>query len=105
MENSPVKIDFGSHEILTSPNKIEIEDFEGWVQERGLYFPSDWDSAYVTPFTMQDPGEPENKGALLLANYGKGTYAYSGISWFRLLPAGVPGAIKIFVNLIEQGND
>lgn len=105
VENSSVKLAHGSHEILTSPNKIELEDFEGWVQERGLYFPSDWDSAYVTPFTMQDPDEPENRGALLLANYGKGTYAYSGISWFRLLPAGVPGAIKMFVNLIEQGNE
>lgn len=105
VEDSPVKIDQGSHKILNTPNKIGLQDFEGWVQERGLYFPGDWDDNYVTPFTMQDPGEPENQGSLLLADYGKGTYTYSGISWFRLLPAGVPGAIKIFVNLIEQADE
>jgi len=105
VENSPVKLLEQSHQILTVPNSITLADFEGWVQERGLYFPGDWDSKYVTPLVMQDPGEQETKGALLLANYGKGTYAYSGISWFRLLPAGVPGAIKLFVNLIEQGHE
>jgi LmbE family N-acetylglucosaminyl deacetylase len=105
VEDSPVKLEHGSHPILNSPNTIEGADFEGWVQERGLYFPGDWAEQYVTPFTMQDPDEPENKGALLLANYGKGTYTYSGISWFRLLPAGVPGAIKVFVNLIEQADE
>lgn len=105
VEDSPVKMEAGSHRILSTPNPIRSRDFEGWVQERGLYFTGDWDDRYNTPFTMQDPGEPENKGSLLLADYGKGTYTYSGISWFRLLPAGVPGAIKIFVNLIEQAND
>ena len=104
VEDSPVKI-AGSHQALNSPNRIGLADFEGWVQERGLYFPGEWDSNYVTPLIMQDPGEPETRGSLLLANYGKGTYAYSGISWFRLLPAGVPGAIKLFVNLIEQGHE
>jgi len=59
----------------------------------------------MTALIMQDPGEPETRGSLLLANYGKGTYTYSGISWFRLLPAGVPGAIKLFVNIIEQGHE
>ena len=105
VENSPVKIIDGSHPMLTTPNQIDLADFEDWVQERGLYFPGEWDSNYVTPFIMQDPSEPETRGSLLLANHGKGTYAYSGISWFRLLPAGVPGAIKLFVNLIEQGNE
>ncbi|AFL85204.1 putative LmbE-like protein [Belliella baltica DSM 15883] len=101
VEGSPVVVDF-NHPIMSFPNKIEASDFDGWVQERGLYFTSNWDSNYSTPFTMQDPGEKASQGALLFAKYGKGTYTYSGISWFRQLPAGVPGAIKIFVNLIEQ---
>lgn len=104
VEDSPVRI-FEDHAILNRPNKVEISDFDGWVQERGLYFPADWDDRYITPFSMADPGEPASEGALLLAEYGKGTYSYSGISWFRLLPAGVPGAIKIFVNLIEQADE
>jgi LmbE family N-acetylglucosaminyl deacetylase len=104
VEDSPVRVG-GDHAVLNFPNPVNLADFEGWVQERGLYFPRDWDSNYVTPLIMQDPGEPETRGSLLLANYGKGTYTYSGISWFRLLPAGVPGAIKLFVNLIEQGHE
>lgn len=104
VEESPVKADF-SHSILSTPNQIELRDFEGWVQERGLYFTSNWDAQYTTPLIMQDPGEEATAGALLHAKYGKGTYTYSGISWFRQLPAGVPGAIKIFVNLIEQGRE
>jgi len=105
VEDSPVKVDFKAHPVLYFPNKIEITDFDGWVQERGLYFPDTWDDNYTTPLEMQDPNESPSKGALLLANYGKGTFAYSGISWFRLLPAGVPGAIKLFVNLIEQAGE
>ncbi len=104
VEDSPVKIE-GNHPVLKEPNPINLADFEGWVQERGLYFPGEWDDKYATPLIMRDPGEPETRGSLLLANYGKGTYTYSGISWFRLLPAGVPGAIKLFVNLIEQGHE
>jgi len=105
VENSPVKVDFTAHPVLWSPNRIELRDFDGWVQERGLYFPDTWDDSYTAPLEMQDPDELPSRGPLLLANYGKGTYAYSGISWFRLLPAGVPGAIKLFVNLIEQGSE
>jgi LmbE family N-acetylglucosaminyl deacetylase len=104
VEDSPVKVDF-SHPLLSSPNKISMSDFDGWVQERGLYFTNNWDSRYSTPLTMQDTGEKPSQGALLFTSYGKGTYSYSGISWFRLLPAGVPGAIKIFINLIEQGGE
>ncbi|WP_373496183.1 PIG-L family deacetylase [Aquiflexum sp.] len=104
VENSPVVADF-THPILSKPNKISQADFEDWVQERGLYFTSDWDRNYTTPLTMQDPGENANKGSLIFAKYGKGTYTYSGISWFRQLPAGVPGAVKIFVNLIEQSGE
>ncbi|WP_200978798.1 PIG-L family deacetylase [Echinicola sp. 20G] len=104
VEDSPVEIDFKAHKVMQGPNKIGMEDFDNWIQERGLYFPDHWDEHYVTPISMHDLGESPSKGSLLLVNYGKGTYTYSGISWFRLLPAGVPGAIKLFVNLIEQGN-
>ena len=101
VEESPVEVDF-NHPLMRVPNQISETDFDGWVQERGLYFTTDWDSKYTTPFSMQDPGENSSKGSLLHTKYGDGTYTYSGISWFRQLPAGVPGAIKIFVNLIEQ---
>jgi LmbE family N-acetylglucosaminyl deacetylase len=104
VEESPVKADF-SHSVLSYPNQIEEKDFDGWVQERGLYFVSDWDKNYSTPLTMQDPNEKATQGALIHTKYGKGTYTYSGISWFRQLPAGVPGAVKIFVNLIEQTSE
>ncbi len=102
VEESPVKASY-SHSILSQPNQVKESDFEGWVQERGLYFTSDWDSNYSTPLAMHDPGEKTSEGSLLHTKYGEGTYTYSGISWFRQLPAGVPGAVKIFVNLIEQG--
>ncbi|WP_114751900.1 PIG-L family deacetylase [Pleomorphovibrio marinus] len=105
VEEVPVKADFDAHEAMHSPNEILERDFEGWVQERGLYFPDKWDDQYTAPLAMSDPGESTKRGALLLADYGKGTFAYSGISWFRQLPAGVPGAIKIFVNLIEQAGN
>ncbi|HLT06097.1 MAG TPA: PIG-L family deacetylase [Cyclobacteriaceae bacterium] len=104
VEGSSVKMDV-SHPVFRSPNPISLKDFDDWVQERGLYFPNQWDEQFTAPLTMQDPGESETKGALLLAKYGKGTYTYSGISWFRQLPAGVPGAIKLFVNLIEQNHE
>lgn len=105
VENSPVQVLLKNHPVLNQPNKIEAIDFDGWAQERGLYFPGSWDVKYQTPLLMQDPGESASKGSLLVTKFGKGTYTYSGISWFRLLPAGVPGAIKLFVNLIEQGNE
>ncbi|WP_194973224.1 PIG-L family deacetylase [Aquiflexum lacus] len=104
VENSQVVADL-AHPVLSRPNKISLSDFEGWVQERGLYFTSNWDNNYTSPLTMQDPGEKANKGSLIFAKYGKGTYTYSGISWFRQLPAGVPGAVKLFVNLIEQSGE
>ncbi|UJP64298.1 PIG-L family deacetylase [Mongoliitalea daihaiensis] len=103
VEGSPVQVAY-NHRLMAYPNKVTASDFEGWVQERGLYFASNWDANYQTPFTMNDPGENPTQGSLLFTTFGKGTYTYSGISWFRQLPAGVPGAIKIFVNLIEQGN-
>jgi len=103
VEDSPVEID-RNHTIFNSPNRIEESDFDNWIQERGLYFPGEWDEKYTTPLTLKEPGESPKEGSLLITQYGEGTYSYSGISWFRLLPAGVPGAVKLFVNLIEQKN-
>ncbi|MDP2042224.1 MAG: PIG-L family deacetylase [Algoriphagus sp.] len=101
VQNSPVLADWKSP-VLATPNQLNEEDLTGWVQERGLYFATAIDPAYQTPLTMQDPDEPASNGALIVANYGNGTFVYTGISFFRQLPAGVPGAIKLFINLIEQ---
>ena len=91
------------HEALNSPNKISKEDFKDWVQERGLYFPSKWDDKYDAILSWHDKNESAKDGALLVAQYGKGNYVYTGISFFRELPAGVPGAYRLLVNLIELG--
>jgi len=101
VESSPVQADW-EHSLLRTPNRLEEKDFEGWVQERGLYFASKVDQRYQTPLTLQDPGEAANTGALITTQFGTGSYVYTGISFFRQLPAGVPGAIKLFINLIEQ---
>jgi len=101
VEGSPVIADW-EHPLLRTPNKLIQNDFEGWVQERGLYFASMVDERYQVPLTLQDPGEEANKGSLISAKVGAGTYVYTGLSFFRQLPAGVPGAIKLFINLIEQ---
>jgi hypothetical protein len=81
---------------------MDAKDFEGWVQERGLYFASKVDERYQSPLTFQDPGEPANAGALITSQVGAGNYTYTGVSFFRQLPAGVLGAIKLVINLIEQ---
>jgi LmbE family N-acetylglucosaminyl deacetylase len=104
VEETPVKILAPEHPSMNHPNKISGKDFEKWVQERGLYFPDQWNKKYVPVLEMSDPGEKETQGSLLIAPYGKGYYVYSGISWFRQLPAGVPGAIRIFVNLLSLSN-
>ncbi len=101
VENSPYQADW-SHPVLSSPNQLEAEDFDDWVQERGLYFVTDIADEYSTPLQFQDPEEEFLNGSLIYANYGEGHYVYTGISFFRELPAGVPGAIKLFINLIEQ---
>lgn len=93
-----------NHEVLNVPNKISLSDFDGWVQERGLYFPGEWDAAFVPILGMNDPGAPETKGSLLVASYGQGHYVYTGISFFRELPAGVAGAYRLFANLLSLGN-
>jgi LmbE family N-acetylglucosaminyl deacetylase len=88
------------HPVLTAPNALGAQDFEGWVQERGLYFADKWDGHYETPLVMHDPGEPEQAGSLLWARYGKGAFVYTGLAFFRQLPAGVPGAYRLFANLL-----
>ncbi len=101
VEDSPFEADW-DHPILAGPNKITSADFDGWDQERGLYFASAIAHEYSSPLTFQDPNEEPLNGSLIYTKYGKGTYIYTGISFFRELPAGVPGATKLFINLIEQ---
>ena len=99
-ENSPVKFLKPNDPLLNHPNKITPDDFKGWVQERGLYFWTQFDPKYTPLLAMNDPGEPELNGGLVYAHYGKGTYIYTGLAFFRQLPEGVPGAYRLFVNLI-----
>lgn len=89
------------HPALKTPNPITAKDFEGWVQERGLYFPAKWDEQYTALLASNDPGEDSTDGALLVAKYGKGHFVYTGLAFFRQLPAGVPGAYRLFANLIS----
>ena len=89
--------------VLSSPNRITAQDFEGWVQERGLYFPEKWDEHYQPLLSLNDPGEDPLKGSLLVAPYGEGYYIYTGLSFFRELPAGVPGAYRLITNLLSVG--
>jgi hypothetical protein len=106
-ETAPVRLLEPDHSLFQEPNAIGPADWIGWVQERGLYFPETWDQRYRPLLAMRDPGREEESGALLVAHYGEGTYIYSGLSFFRQLPAGVPGAIRLFVNLLaaRQGGD
>ena len=99
-ETVPVKILEPAHPIFTTPNRIGESDWEGWVQERGLYFAHTWSPAYTPLLTMADPGEEEKRGGLLVATIGKGHYVYTGLAFFRQLPAGVPGAYRLFANLL-----
>jgi len=101
VEEAPVKLLDPAHPLLTAPNKIAANDFNGWVQERGLYFASEWDPKYTTILASNDPGETEKPGGELYARYGKGVFVYTSYAWWRQLPAGVPGAIKAFVNLVS----
>ena len=88
---------------MQQPNAITEKDFKDWVQERGLYFMTKWDARYDALLASNDPGEPPRRGGLLYARYGKGVYIYTGYSWFRQLPVGVPGAYRIFANLLSAG--
>jgi LmbE family N-acetylglucosaminyl deacetylase len=91
------------HPALNTPNKITSADFDGWVQERGTYYPDDWDSHWTPILACSDAGEAPLKGGLLVAQYGKGYFVYSGLVFFRQLPAGVPGAYRLFANLVSLG--
>ena len=101
VEDADVRILAPDHPVLNRPNKITAKDFEGWVQERGLYFPSSWDERYTPILSSNDPGEDPHDGGLLVAEFGEGHFVYTGYSFFRELPAGVPGAYRLFVNLIS----
>jgi len=90
-------------QVLNYPNKITQKDFEGWVQERSLYQPESWSDKYETVISCNDPGSEKLDGGILIAKYGKGNYVYTTMSWFRQLPAGVPGAYRVFSNLISLG--
>ena len=101
VEEAPVKFVKPDSAVLNEPNKITDADFAGWVQERGLNFTRDWDAHYETPLESHDPGESEKPGGELYTRYGKGVYIYTSYDWFRELPAGVPGAYKLFANLVS----
>lgn len=105
VEEAPVRILAPDHPVITGPNKITQADFDGWVQERGLYFPNEWDDKFVPILSSNDPGETPKDGGLLVAQYGEGYYIYSGYSWFRELPAGVSGAYRLFTNMISIGKE
>ncbi len=104
VEEAPVTFVDSTNQLLNYPNKITHKDFDNWVQERGLYFPNKWDSHYQTVIECNDPGEHSLSGGLLFTKYGKGDFIYTGYSFFRQLPAGNPGAFRLFVNLISAGN-
>ncbi len=104
VEEAEVRILKPDHLVMTFPNQITEKDFDGWVQERGLYFPNKWDKdKFEAILSSNDPNEPPRDGGLLVAKHGKGYFIYTGYSWFRELPAGVPGAYRIFTNLISIG--
>ena len=103
-EDAPVKFLDPGNPILNVPNKITDKDFDGWVDERGTFFLRSWDPRYVTPLESSDPGEPGRAGGLVIGKYGKGTYIYTGYSFFRQLPAGVEGAYRLFANLVSVEN-
>ena len=101
VEQAPVTFPNPQLKVLHAPNEITQADFEGWVQERGLYFPNQWDEKYQSVLESHDPGEDPLKGGMLYARYGKGAYVFSAYDWFRELPAGVPGAYRIFANMLS----
>jgi LmbE family N-acetylglucosaminyl deacetylase len=105
VEEAPVDILAPEDSVFHFPNTITARDFDGWVQERGLYFMSTWDEHFTPLLSCHDPGEAAQKGGLLRAQYGKGVYIYAGYAFFRQLPAGVPGAVRLFVNLLSAGHE
>lgn len=104
-EESDVQFLASDHPVLNQPNKITQTDFDNWVQERGLYFAEEWSNEFTPIFGMHDPDEDELEGSLLVADYGKGHFVYTGLSFFRQLPAGVPGAYRLFANILALGQE
>lgn len=104
-ENAEIRILNPNHPVLNFPNKITSKDFEGWVQERGLYFPNQWSEEFIPLLASNDKGETSKEGALLVAKHGKGNYIYTGLSFFREFPAGVSGAYRLFANLLSAGKE
>ena len=102
-EDAPIKILEPRHPLLNFPNRISQADFANWIQERGLYFPKDWDQHYTALLATSDKGESPLRGGLLVGGYGKGTYIYTSLVWYRELRAGVPGAYRFFGNMISYG--
>jgi LmbE family N-acetylglucosaminyl deacetylase len=105
VEEAPVEILAPENRIFHVPNEISTGDFENWVQERGLYFMDKWDEKFTPLLASHDPGENNLKGGLIVAPFGKGTYIYTGYAFFRQLPAGVPGAVRLYVNLLSAGHE
>lgn len=104
-ENAEVRILNSNHEVLNYPNKITQKDFEGWTQERGLYFPDEWADEFTPILSMNDKGETPKNGSLLVAKHGKGYYIYTGLSFFREFPEGVSGAYRLFANILSIGKE
>ncbi|WP_204345708.1 PIG-L family deacetylase [Psychroserpens algicola] len=104
-ETAEVKLLATDHEVLNFPNKISPNDFEGWTQERGLYFPDEWSEDFTPILSMNDDGETPKTGSLLVAKHGKGYYIYTGLSFFREFPAGVSGAYRLFANMLSLGKN
>jgi len=104
-ELADVRLLATAHEVLNVPNKITSKDFEGWTQERGLYFPGEWSSEFTSILSMNDKGEMPKTGSLLVAKHGKGYYVYTGLSFFREFPAGVSGAYRLFANMLSLGKN
>lgn len=100
-DNAKVEFLNPKHPVLNTPNVITQKDFEGWVQERGIYFATQLDAHYESIFAMHDPNEEPHKGSLIISKYGKGNFVYTGLVFFRELPAGIPGAYRLFVNLLS----
>lgn len=101
VDNAAVEFTNPKHPVLNTPNVITQKDFEGWVQERGIYFATEMDPHYETVFSMHDPNEKPSSGSLIIAKHGKGNFVYTGLVFFRELPAGIPGAYRLFVNLLS----
>ena len=104
-ENAPISFLEPDHPLLNSPNKLNQDDFKDWIQERGLYYPREWDPQFKALLQSNDPGEAPLKGGLLVADYGKGHYIYTSMVWYRQLRAGVPGAYRMLANMISYGRN